>query len=191
MTDQLQVTLHDAVSLLEERGVSYALIGGLASSLRGQARVTADVDLVVAIDIPAALAIARDLDQTPFAPLFDDVSQVVERSFILPLRHRSTGVKVDISIGLSGFEQHAVTRAQSIDVYGRPVSVATTEDLVIMKALAGRPQDDLDVRAMLTAQSHRMDWDYCLHTAAGLGEAVGEDLAGKIRRLRSENDAGG
>lgn len=189
MNDQLQITLHDAVSLLNARGVSYALIGGLATSLRGQARVTADVDLVVAIDVATALAIAGDLEQTPFAPLFDDISQVIERSFIMPLRHRSTGVKVDVSIGLSGFEQLAVSRAEAIELYGRPVSVATTEDLVVMKALAARPQDDQDLRGMLIAQSHRMDWSYCMQMAADLGEAVGQDLVGKIRRLRDQDEA--
>jgi hypothetical protein len=187
--DQLQITLHDAVSLLEARDVTYALIGGLATSLRGQARATADVDLVVAIDTAAALAIAGDLEHTPFAPLFDDISQVIERSYIMPLRHRSTGVKVDVSIGLSGFEQLVISRAEAIELYGRPIAVATTEDLVIMKALAGRPQDDQDLRGMLTAQSHRMDWEYCLQMATDLGEAVGQDLAGRIRRMLSEIDA--
>lgn len=189
MTNQLQITLHDVVNLLDERHIPYALIGGLATSLRGQARLTADVDLVVAIDVTAALVIAGELPQTPFAPLFDDLSLVIERSFIMPLRHRATGVKVDVSLGLSGFEQQAISRAEAIELYGRPVKVATTEDLVIMKALAGRPQDDQDLRGMLIAQSQRMDWKYCLQTATQLGEAVGQDLASKIRRFRMQDDA--
>jgi hypothetical protein len=189
VTNQLQITLHDVVNLLDERHIPYALIGGLATSLRGQARLTADVDLVVAIDVTAALVIAGELPQTPFAPLFDDLSLVIERSFIMPLRHRATGVKVDVSLGLSGFEQQAISRAEAIELYGRPVKVATTEDLVIMKALAGRPQDDQDLRGMLIAQSQRMDWKYCLQTATQLGEAVGQDLASKIRRFRMQDDA--
>lgn len=55
VTDPLQTTLLDAVQLLESRSISYALIGGLAASLRGQTRVTADVDLAIAASTEAAL----------------------------------------------------------------------------------------------------------------------------------------
>ncbi len=161
MNEPLRNTLFDAVSVLESRSVSYALIGGLAASLRGQPRVTADVDLVIAADIDAALEIAASLHATPFAPLFDDVTEVIQRAFILPLRHRLTRVKVDIAIGLSGFERQAVSRATPEPLAGRLISIATVEDLVLMKTLAGRPQDDDDVQGMLAAAADCMDWDYC------------------------------
>ena len=54
-----------------------------------------------------------------------------------------------------------------------------------MKVLAGRPQDDQDVRGMVLAQSDRMDWDYCLNVARELGEAVGQDLESRVRTLRN------
>jgi len=59
----------------------------------------------------------------------------------LPLRHRATGVKVDCALALSGFEQQLLQRAQSLSLSGRPFPVARAEDLLVMKALAGRPQD--------------------------------------------------
>ncbi|QDT76250.1 DUF6036 family nucleotidyltransferase [Lacipirellula limnantheis] len=186
VTDLLQITLLEAVRWLESRDIRYALIGGLATSLRGQARVTADVDLVIATDLPEALALVNELPQTAFAPLFDNVADVVQRAFILPLRHRVTGVKVDVAIGLSGFEQLAVSRAEPIELFSHPVATATTEDLLIMKTLAGRPQDDQDLRGLLIAQRDHIDWKYCLQTAADLGDAVGQDLAGRLQRLRDE-----
>jgi predicted nucleotidyltransferase len=185
----LQNTLADAVEFLENRGVSYALIGGLAASLRGQPRATADVDIVAIIEIDAALAIAGDLDQTAFDPLFSGINEVIQRAFILPLRHRATRVKVDIALGLSGFERQAVARATRITIAGRQVATATAEDLIIMKSLAARPQDQQDLAGIIAAQHDRLDWDYCIRVATELGEAVGQDLAGQVRRLRT--DAGG
>jgi predicted nucleotidyltransferase len=187
VTDLLQTTLLDAVRWLESRGVRYALIGGLATSLRGQVRVTADVDLVIATDLDTVLGLIEDLPDTSFAPLFDNVADVVQRAFILPLRHRATGVKVDVAIGLSGFEQLAVSRAQPIELYNYPVATATTEDLLIMKALAGRPQDDQDLRGMLLVQRDRIDWEYCLQMAAELGEAIGQDLKERLLRFKNES----
>lgn len=123
MDKLLQITLADAVGMLQAEGVPYALIGGLAASLRGQPRVTADVDLVMAADLDAALALATRLDATPFQPLFPGVDQVDERTFILLLRHRRTGIKVDLAIGLSGFERQSVARKT-------PLTLAACEVLV-------------------------------------------------------------
>jgi hypothetical protein len=187
VNEPLQVTLADAAAFLENEGVPYALVGGMAVSLRGQPRVTADVDMVIAVDVDRALALIERLGQSKFRPLFDGIEEVVERAFILPLRHRSTYVKLDLAIGVSGFERQAVARAQPVEVAGSPISVATAEDLLIMKVLAGRPQDEQDVTGLVSAQGERLDWDYCLAVATELGESLGQDLAGRINALRSRS----
>lgn len=186
MNEPLQTTLIDIVRFLEKERVPFALIGGQAASLRGQARVTADIDIVIAADVETALALVPGLDQSAFKPLVGDVAEVVQRAFILPLRHRQTNIKVDLAIGLSGFEQQTVHRAEKLELVGHQIPVATAEDLIIMKTLAGRPQDDQDVLGLMIVQGERLDWEYCETTAAALGEAVGIDLAGRLRTLRSQ-----
>lgn len=188
MNEPLRTTLADAVSFLQKEGVPYALIGGLAVSLRGQPRVTVDIDIVIAADLDRALALAGTLEQTNFRPLFDDVTDILQKTFILPLRHRSTNVKVDLALGLSGFERQAVARAERLELAGSEVSVATAEDLVVMKVLAGRPQDEQELRGLVIAQGDRLDWDYCLKLAVDLGEALGHDLVGRICALRATLD---
>jgi hypothetical protein len=184
MHEPLQATLHDAVDFLKKAGIPYALIGGLAVSVRGQPRVTADVDMVILADVPQSLRLLSSLHATAFKPLFDGAAEVVEKAFILPLRHRITNVKLDLALGLSGFEQQAIARAGLMDFGGYPVAVASSEDLLIMKILAGRPQDDQDVRGLITAQGEQLDWDYCLRVAGALGEALDQDLVGRVSKLR-------
>jgi predicted nucleotidyltransferase len=184
MTDVLHTTLADAVRWLEGEGLPYALIGGIAVSIHGQPRATADVDLVIAADIPRALRLLKKLPESPFRPLFDGAAEVVERAFILPIRHATTGIKVDLAIGLSGFEQQAIERAEPTLVGGHSISVATAEDLIIMKMLAGRAQDTQDVRGIVAARQDDLDWDYCLRVAAELEEAVEQDLVAQVRELR-------
>jgi hypothetical protein len=185
VNEPLRTTLADAVSFLEAQQIAHALIGGLAVSLRGQPRVTADVDLVIAADVQRALSLAGALEGTNFRPLFDGVEEVIEQAFILPLRHRQTNVKVDLALGLSGFEQQAVIRAESMQVAGSTISVATTEDLIIFKILAGRPQDEQDLQGLVVAQAENIDWDYCLKIAADLGEAIGQPLVSRVNDLRT------
>jgi hypothetical protein len=184
MSDPLQQTLADIIKLLQREGIEYALIGGLAASLRGRPRVTADVDLVIAADVGRTIDLVGVLDTSEFKPLFDEVADVVQRALLLPLRHRSTGVKVDLAIGLSGFEQLLISRAESLTFAGSTAMVATAEDLVIMKVVAGRPQDEQDISGIIAAQSDRLDWDYCLKVAADLGDAIDQDLVGRVRALR-------
>ncbi len=185
MDSALQQTLVDAASMLEARGIPFAVIGGLAVSFRGQPRMTIDVDLVIQADVDAALRLLKTLEDAPFAPLFADVEQVVKTAFILPLRHRRTGVRLDVAIGMSGFEQDAVRRATTVDVGGVPVPVATLEDLLVMKALAGRPQDDQDIRGLVAAGKATIDWGRCLAVAEALGSAIDLDIAARLRAARS------
>ena len=152
MESPLRATLADAVAWLSSRGLPCALIGGLAVSLRGQPRMTVDVDIVVLATIDQALELVADLSTTPFAPLFEGVEDVVRRAFILPLRHRVTGVRLDIALGMSGFERQAVQRATPIVLGAVSIPVVKIEDLLVMKAIAGRPQDEQDIRGLVGAQ---------------------------------------
>jgi hypothetical protein len=139
---------------------------------------------MIAATMEKALELANSLEQTAFVPLFPGVAEVVQRAFILPLRHRVTGVKVDLAIGLSGFEQLAVSRAKFMKLAGREVMVATAEDLIIMKSVAGRPQDEQDLQGLVMSQAQTIDWEYCLQMATDLGEAIGQDIAARVRRLK-------
>jgi hypothetical protein len=186
MNETLHPTLFDTIALLRQERLPYALIGGLAVSFRGKPRVTGDVDVVVSAELYQILALAGRLNETGFVPLFEGVEEVIEKSFILPLRHRKSKIVVDIAVGLSGFERQVVQRAESLQFAGRTLSVATAEDLLLLKVLAGRTKDEQDLHGLVIANGSRIDWDYCLLTAAELGEAIGQDLVSKINALRNQ-----
>ena len=187
MDKPLQTTLADVIRFLDQRQISYALIGGLAASLHGEPRVTADVDVVIGAMVEDATSLLSDLEGSSFEPLFPGIEEVVRQAFILPLRHRQTGVRVDLSIGLSGFEQQLIERAESAEVAGQSLRLATAEDLVVMKLLAGRPRDVQDATGIAMVRGGQLDWVYCLKTATELGAAVDQDLATQVEKLRSEH----
>lgn len=184
MDPRLWPTLADAVAMLGARGIRCAVIGGLAVSLRGLPRMTVDVDLVIQADVDDGIRIARDLPSTPFMPLFDGVEEVVASAFILPIRHRVTGVRVDLAIGMSGFEHDAVSRATPLMVGDAAIPVVSVEDLLVMKALAARPQDEADIQGLVDVQRDAINWDRCLTTARSLGDAIAADIAGRLEAAR-------
>lgn len=185
MEPLLRETLADALSWLNREQCAVAVIGGLAVALRGQPRMTVDVDVMIAADVDAALALVAGLERSPFEPLFAGVDEVVRRAFILPLRHRRTGVRLDVAVGMSGFERQALERAQLVPLGGLDVPVVAVEDLLVMKALAGRPQDEQDIRGIVAIRGREIDWNRCLATARDLGAAIDVDIASRLEAHRA------
>ena len=87
---------------------------------------------------------------------------------------------------MSGFEQQAVRRATPVTIGGTFIPAVSIEDLLVMKALAGRPQDDQDIRGLVAAQRGAIDWPACLDVAEKLGAAIDVDIAGRLRTARGE-----
>lgn len=170
---------------LETRRFRYALIGGLAASMRGRIRATEDLDLILRCDLDEALTLVESLNEAGFSPLLEDHEQVARSALLIPLVERASGIQLDLAIGLSGFEREIVERADPMILDGHEVFVATPEDLIVLKVLAGRPQDVQDINGIVAIHAERLDWEYCLTAAKRLEPAVDTDLVAQIERLRS------
>ena len=169
---------------LAERNLRYALIGGLAASMRGRVRATEDIDLILQCTVDEALSLVNSLGDEGFSTLLEDYETVARSALLIPLVDRESGVQLDLAIGLSGFEQEIVERADFISFGDHEIVVATAEDLVVLKTLAGRPQDLQDVKGIVEIQSGEFDWQYCLDAAKRLSAAVDVDLVKQIELLR-------
>ena len=87
---------------------------------------------------------------------------------------------------MSGFEQQAVTRATPVVIGDTTIPVVSIEDLLVMKALAGRPQDDQDILGLVATQRNAIDWPACLGLAEKLGAAIDIDIASRLRAAREK-----
>ena len=188
MDDAVRQTLRDLKQLLKRRRAPYAVIGGIAVAIRGEPRFTADIDALVGIDIAAAVHLVRSLSKSAFLPLFPDIEEVVKTSCILPMRHRKTSIKVDLAIGLTGFELRAIERAEDVRFGRLSLRVVTAEDLLLMKVLAGRPRDLDDTERIVAKQGKKLDWSYVFETAKQLEEVVAQDLLGQVQMLYQKAD---
>ena len=169
---------------LEARQFRYALIGGLAASIRGRIRATEDLDLILLCSLDEGLELVESLRQSRFSALLDDYEEVARSALLLPLIDQDSGIQLDLAIGLSGFEQEIVERADPMMIGDNEIFVATAEDLLVLKMLAGRPQDLQDVMGIVEVQADRLDWQYCLAAATRLEKAISIDLVRQIERLR-------
>lgn len=128
------------------RGV---IIGGIASSLLGKARLTADLDAMLLLstqNIPEVLQVA---EQLRIYPRVENVAQFAQKHRVLLLCHRESSTNIDISLGMLPFEEEVIERSRQIAVGGIKVQLPTPEDLIIMKAVAHRPKDMLDIQGIV------------------------------------------
>ena len=117
----------------------------------------------------------------------------IERTRVVPLVHRSSLIPLDVVLGGPGLEDVFLERAVPRDVDGVTVPVASAEDLIVMKILAGRDKDLDDVRAVMAGQGLGLDTDYVRETLGSLEAALGQaDLLpafeAALRRANSFRD---
>ena len=139
---------------LDQSGFRFCFIGGIALQCWGQPRYTQDLDVQLAVEFGSEMDAATRLSglvelRAPDAVTFAASSRVF-------LGRTELGTPVDIAFGGTDYEERVLTRASMQPEFG--IRVCSAEDLVVMKAFAGRDQDWVDVSTILMRQGGRLDW---------------------------------
>ena len=144
-----------AVQQLLERFDDQGLImGGVAVSLLGKPRLTADIDALILLsieDLPHLIAVATLEGLIPRLP---DIESFARHHRVLLLHHQDSGINVDLSLGILPFEVEAVERSVLHDLGSVIIRLPTPEDLIIFKAVAHRPKDLLDIQSIIETHTN-------------------------------------
>jgi len=144
---------------LTDRGIPYAIIGGLAVQYWGQPRLTIDADLTVAAPPEDTAAFVRMI-VGQFGSRVADPVGFARRTHMILIR-ASNGCDVDISLSLPGYEDEVMRRTVDWQLEpGKQVRLCSVEDLIIHKAVGGRPQDLVDIEGIVYRQGGALDVEY-------------------------------
>ncbi|MDI7268140.1 MAG: nucleotidyltransferase, partial [Myxococcota bacterium] len=187
--ERLADALRALAAALAESGRPAMIIGGIAAIVRGVPRVTRDIDATVVGEGTDLDALLATFGRHGVAPRIDDALAFARRHHVLLLRHRSSGVDVDVSIAWLPFEVEAIAAAEPIALYGATVRAARAEDLVVYKAVAWRAQDRLDVERLLALHGDRIDLARVRRLVADVAAALDDsgrvaEFEGLIARAR-------
>lgn len=146
---------------LENGAVRYVVVGGMATVLHGYARLTADVDIIVDQDPDEARKAIRALAALGFVPRApvnaEDYADANVRQRWLqdkgmrvlsmwdpqhPMREVDLFVENPIDFDL------LYERSQIVTLTTTTVRIASIEDLIQLKRLANRPEDQRDIEAL-------------------------------------------
>ena len=144
---------------LTNLNVPYAIIGGLAVQHWGEPRFTQDVDLTVAAPLEDLTGFIQTIIEK-FSPRLDEALAFARRNRVI-LIWAGNGCPVDISLALPGYEDEVMRRTVLYELEpGRQVRLCSAEDLIIHKAVAGRPQDVRDIEGIVYRQGLSLEANY-------------------------------
>lgn len=150
---KLRTALKDLMRWLDSEEIGSAIIGGIAVSIRGRPRLTHDIDAVVLGDEIGWERVVESAARHGFVSRTEeDLLDFAARSRVLLLRHRRSGIDLDVSLGGLPFEYEMVERSSIVDVGSLPLRIVSAEDLLVMKALARREKDMADIEGILEVQ---------------------------------------
>lgn len=151
----------DIFRALQEAKVRYLVVGGVAVNLHGIGRLTVDVDLMIALDVPNLerfVGVARRFPLKPVVPVeLEDfanaakVSEWIDKKGMLAFALRSSDPAtptVDILVKpVVPFEDAWARRVQR-SVEGIAIPIAAIEDIIRLKTGTGRQKDEADIKAL-------------------------------------------
>jgi predicted nucleotidyltransferase len=143
------------VSTLQQRGIRYAIIGGIAIIQHTRVRSTDDIDVLLTVSQVAMPGLFDALRDSGFA--IDVPKNMLEFRDDGLTTLRFGGVLVDLMRPILPAYAHVLDRAIEAQIFGRTVPVSSAEGLIVMKLIAMRPQDESDVRDLLAAYGKRLD----------------------------------
>ncbi|MDH4081693.1 MAG: nucleotidyltransferase [Nitrospira sp.] len=170
----LAQTLSSLITDFNRRGIQYALAGGWAYSALVEPRATTDIDVLLLLEQPS-----RDRLQSLLSSLFDSIivhpAAMVFHGISI---WRCVGVVknqevvIDLLLADSDYLRTALARRRQILLGDVSVSILSLEDLILLKTLAGRLQDQADLEKISLRQDElHIDWTYVTEWKVKLGLA--------------------
>ena len=146
------------VTFLNSGEYNYILIGGIAASTIGEARVTVDVDVDIVItkeELPDFLNKAKK------AGFNVSVKKCMESAEQVGVFQISLGdYHIDFIIASTDLETQACARRKAIRLHGIKAFFPTSEDLILLKLIPGRAKDIADVEGLIARHGDKLDIEY-------------------------------
>jgi len=141
----------------QTHNIRYCLIGGVAAGFWGKPRYTQDLDFTVVSRTGSLDEIIELLKKDKFKIKEKGPSQlqVTQKDKLI--------FQVDIILAETDYQDWVVQRAKPVDIFEAKVPICSPEDLIILKLIANRRQDLVDIENILNNKAVVLDKNYLKH----------------------------
>ncbi|MEO5656496.1 MAG: DUF6036 family nucleotidyltransferase [Nitrospiria bacterium] len=146
------------VTLLETAQVPYFIVGGLATGVLGEPRLTHDVDAIAAIEEGTLTRLLRTASENGFSFNPEEVKKDLAERGTFRLGFRQSWA--DVIAASTELERSGFSRVTRHTLLGIEANFPSPEDFILLKLIPGRPKDLLDVESVIVRQGDKLDRDY-------------------------------
>lgn len=134
----------DFIALCNSHEVRYLVVGGYAVSIHGYPRSTKDMDICIEMGEENAAKMIRVIKDFGFAGLNLSTSDFLAKDFITQLGYDP--LRIDILNDLDGVSfEEGWQNKKVVNISGVEINFIGYNELLKVKAKAGRPQDIADI----------------------------------------------
>jgi hypothetical protein len=174
MTDDLGASIGRIAGHLEAAAIPYMVVGSIAALVHGRARATMDVDMVIDPDAAALRAFVSSLPSQDYYVSLEAAVDALRRRSQFNVLDQDSGWKIDLLIRKARrFSREEFERRQLLEAFGRRLSVASLEDVIVAKLewaeLGASQRQTDDVRALVELAGARLDRPYVQRQVTELG----------------------
>lgn len=127
--------LHDFAGRMDALNIPYMLTGSMAMFQYSIYRMTADIDIVLELQLNQAQILIESLEPDYYIP-HNSMKRAIASERMFNVIHQETSFKVDCVLRKSTpFQVTAFERRQRLDFHGMEVNIITAEDLILSKLL--------------------------------------------------------
>jgi hypothetical protein len=145
--------------LLSSEGIDYAIIGAHAVNAWVEPRFTADIDITIEAKVPALRRLQAVLIAEGFRLAVEHEAGLPSGPDFVRFVSLDGSIVLELQAAKTEFQREVIRRA----VPAGDARVATVEDLIVMKLIADRPKDRIDLVELSALPG--IDWSYIDHWA--------------------------
>jgi hypothetical protein len=138
----------------QKHSIRYCLIGGLAAGYWGDPRYTQDMDFTVALHDKKWKSLESKLTKEKFSFQRQSSSQ------LQITKQSQLSFQADLFLAEVEYQEWVIQRAIPITIFDIKIPICSPEDLIILKLIAKRRQDYLDIENVLKKHSKELDQSY-------------------------------
>jgi hypothetical protein len=159
LADEVIRAVESLADAFTARSTRYAIVGGLATLMRGRPRFTQDVDVLLEVTQLALPALLDELAGRGFT--FDMPTVIHEFVHEHMTAFRFGSVRIDWLKPVLPLYSRTLADASFLTwTNGRQIRVATAEGLILTKMVSFRLQDQADIDTLLIANRHDIDIEF-------------------------------
>lgn len=185
----IEVQLKSLVEFLSAQKIKYVILGGIAVSIYGEPRFTADIDVNIIFDKKKIDEFIDSARKHGFCPTFPNIKKIIAKTGVIPMNFKKGKItgKFDIIIAENILEYAAIKRGRVKKIDSIKARFISPEDLIIHKIASSRPRDFEDLKGILIRQKGKLNIDYTRHWLKKLDTASKKSrLCRKFNKLLKE-----